>query len=178
LTVPAAVFSTDASGLPDGLSTAQVVSIFAAAGLSITWSPAQSPVWIIDYHMDYGGQGAQVDPVLTAAGARNILKQANGNPVSYTLTFKHPVLSFQFRRAPLHAGTGVTNPPWSAVATATDGSQVAAVGEAEIRSFVDVPGRTFTLSGTARIAAVTFSGDDHQFDGQSNVVIDAMGWCP
>jgi hypothetical protein len=66
------------------------VSLFAAAGMTISWSPAASPVEVIDYAMDYGGQGAQVDPAGVARGIRNIIKQAEGNPVSYTLTFAHP----------------------------------------------------------------------------------------
>jgi hypothetical protein len=136
---PVDVFRTNAQGLPHGLNVAQVVSIFAKDGMTIGWSPASSPVEINDYAMDYGGQGAQVDPLLTSVGLRNIVKQADGNPVSYTLTFAHPPSSFTFRRAPLHAGpSGVTNPPWN----------------------------------------VTFNGDDHKFDGQSNVVIDDITWCP
>jgi hypothetical protein len=170
---PYNILKANAQGLPHGLSTAQVVSLFAAVGVTINWSPPESPVEIIDYAMDDGGQGAEDD-----VGLRDIVKQANGNPVSYTLTFAHPVSSFAFRRAPLHAGpSGVTNPPWNAVARAQDGSTVATVSEDEIRSFSNVAGHSFKLWSGTPIASVTFSGDDHKFDGQSNVVIDEIAWC-
>jgi hypothetical protein len=177
---PEFIFDAKAQGLPRGLSTAQVVSLFARAGVTISWSPAASPVEIIDYAMDNGGQGAQVDQALVGLGFRNIIKQANGNPVSYTLTFAHPVSSFALSRAALYAGpSGVTNAPWNTVARATDGTTVATASEDEIRSFSNVPSRPFVLrSGTKKIASVTFSGDDHKVDGQSNVVIDAISWCP
>ncbi|MEJ0043537.1 MAG: hypothetical protein WDM81_15545 [Rhizomicrobium sp.] len=71
----------------------------------------------------------------------------------------------------------MTNPPWVAVARAADGSTVTSVSEAEIRSYVDVEGQAFTLEGSDPIKSITFSGDDHKFDGQSNVVIDDFGWC-
>jgi hypothetical protein len=185
--LPSGIFEANAQGLPKGLSTAQVVSRFAAAGITISWSPASSPVMIIDYAMDNGGQGAQVDRKLAAAGVRNLLKQADGNPVSFTLTFAHPVSSFTFTRAALYAGpSGVTNPPWNAVARAPDGTTIGTVSEDEIRSFSDVPRRRFDFLPEPRIASqlrpkiasMTFSGDDHKVDGQSNVVIDDLLWCP
>jgi len=174
-----AFLAADARGLQNGLSTAEVARLFGAAGITLTWDPSESRLLIIDYGMDYGGEGAQLDKGLLAVGDRNIIKQANGNPVSYTFTFASTILNFSFRRAPLHAGpSGVTNPTWTAIALAADASTVAKVSEAEIRSYSDVPGKTFVLSGSARIKSITFSGDDHKFDGQSNVVIDALGWCP
>jgi hypothetical protein len=173
------VLTANVAGLPNGLSQDQVISDFAADGVGLTWSPASSPVLIIDFGQDYGGQGARTDSDLQAVNARNLIKQANGEPVSYTLTFAQPVAAVGFYRAPLHAGpSGVTNPVWTAVALGDDGATVASTGEAEIRSFVDVPSRRFILSGARRIKSVTFSGDDHNFDGQANVVLETLAWCP
>jgi hypothetical protein len=90
--IPADIFEANAQGLPHGLSTAQVVSLFAAAGMAISWSSPASPVEVIDHAMDSGGQGAQVDPAGVASGIRNILKQANGNPVSRTGTARARLL--------------------------------------------------------------------------------------
>ena len=177
--VPYDLFSVNATGLKNGLSTDLASHFFYEYGLTASWTPSQSPLEIIDYAMDYGGDGAQQDKDSLAAGYRNILKQANGDPVTYTLTFATPVSQFAFRRAPLHAGSsGVTNPTWKAVAYDQNGAVVATVNEAEIRSFVDVPGRTFLLAGNVPIKSVTFFGDDHNFDGQANAVLDDMGWCP
>ena len=56
--VPIAIVPFADPGVAD-VDVAQVVSIFAKDGMTIGWSPAASPVEIIDYAMDYGGQGAQ-----------------------------------------------------------------------------------------------------------------------
>jgi hypothetical protein len=177
--LPLAVFDTDARGLAHGLPSDRVKQLFADSGVTVSWNPPESPLLIIDYAMDYGGDGARLDAGFTQVGLRNIVKQANGNPVSYTFTFVRPILRFMFQRAPLHAGpSGVTNPPWVAVARAADGSTVAQVNEDEIRSYVNVPAHTFALAGSARIKSVTITGDDHKFDGQANAVLDSMGWCP
>ncbi len=66
------------AGCPNGLGMAKVIDLFAAEGIAIAWSPSQSPVLIIDYRQDYGGEGVRTDPALRVMGAYDIIKQANG----------------------------------------------------------------------------------------------------
>jgi len=192
LVVPTSLFIADASGKPEGLDAAEVQRLFSAVGIALTWT--KSPVAIIDDREDYGGNAMLTEPVVHAMGFHNIIKQLNGDPVSYTLTFAKPVRSIRFRRSGMIAATssGVSHPPWSATAHDVNGAVVATVSEAGIRSFSDLPGKTFELDGPG-IKAVTFAGDDEarihyaqhcdtrgEFCGygQANLIVDDLGWCP
>ena len=59
LTLPRAAFQADARGLANGLPTEQARQILARYGITVTWTPPESPLLIIDYAMDYGGQRAR-----------------------------------------------------------------------------------------------------------------------
>ena len=188
IVVPASLFMTDASSKPQGLSPAEVVKLFAAVGIAIAWDPPESNVLVMDDRESYGGNGVLTEPVIHAMGFHNIIAQNSGDPVSYTLTFAKPILGLRFRRTGMVAGpSGVSHPHWIATARAANGTVVATVSEPEIRSFRDVPGRNFELVGNGRIKSVTFVGDDlarlavpggFGGDGQANLVIDDLGWCP
>ena len=95
--VPSAVFTVDTNGQPLGIGNAAVIKLFADAGVAITWMPPSSPVMIIADTEDYGGFGMQADPIAKALGFHNLIKQGNGYPVAYMLTFAKPCLLYTSR---------------------------------------------------------------------------------
>ena len=137
-------------------------------GMTITSAPDQ-PVCMETRDLLYGGGATGPS---TRIGI--VLVQSGGHPCEYTVGWDSPVTEVRFTRSALKAGpSGVTHPVWQATAYDSDGRQVASTGEAEIRSYSDVPARTFTLEG-AGITRVVFWGDDHGFDGFCNVVLDSI----
>jgi hypothetical protein len=123
-------------------------------------------VVLMDSRYVYGGDAL--------AGARGdaVLLQQGGHPCQYAMVFDQAAISFAFNRSRLVAGpSGVTHPVWTATAMDASGRALGSVGEAEIRSYSDVPAQRFTLSGPG-IARIVFWGDDKAFDGFCNVVID------
>lgn len=176
-TIPLSVFVADTSGYPSGMSVPQSERVFTAAGFSIS-SAADAPVILESDEVIYRGQGAQADPITQAMGFHNVIIQSGGYPVSFTMHFKRPILALAIRRAALFAAqTGTTSAPWTAIAYGRGGAAVATVNEDEIRSYETVPGQNYLLHGASRFSYVTFTGNDHGFDGYTNVVISDLAWC-
>ena len=165
-------FHVAAQEFPDpmpaaGVSGAALNAAFRPLGVTFETPPGQ-PLVALDVHTVYGG--------VAVAGARAdvVLVQQGGHPCQYTMEFDNPQISVSFNRAQLIAGpSGVTHPVWNATAQDADGATLSSVSEAEIRSYVDVPSRRFTLTGPA-IKRIVFWGDDKGFDGCCNVVIDTI----
>jgi hypothetical protein len=136
-------------------------------GVTIEAPPGQ-PVVALDSHAVYGGD--------SVAGARGdiVLVQQGGHPCQYTMELDTPQTRVSFNRSELIAGpNGVTHPVWNATALDESGATLSSVSEAEIRSYVDVPARRFTLTGPG-IKRIVFWGDDNGFDAFCNVVIDTV----
>ncbi len=151
----------------EGVKGAELNAAFRSKGITFD-APADQPVVLMDSHDVYGGDAL--------AGARGdvVLLQQGGHPCQYAMVFDRPAVDFAFNRSRLVAGpSGVTNPVWTATAMDADGHALSSVGEAEIRSYSDVPAQRFTLTGRD-IARVVFWGDDKAFDGFCNVVIDTV----
>ena len=130
-------------------------------------APADQPVVLMDSRYVYGGDAL--------AGARGdvVLLQQGGHPCQYAMVFDQPAVSFAFNRSRLVAGpNGVTHPVWTATAEDANNAALSSVGEAEIRSYSDVPANRFTLTGPG-IKRIVFWGDDKGFDGFCNVVTDS-----
>jgi hypothetical protein len=131
-------------------------------------APADQPVVIFDQNDVYDGQAIE------AGRGGVVLLQQGGHPCEYTLELANPLASVSFNRSYLKAGpSGVTQPVWSVTAFDGSGRTLSSVGEAEIRSYSDVPARRFTLTGPG-IRRLVVWGDDKAFDGFCNVVIDSI----
>jgi len=151
----------------NGLRGTGLYNFFRTQGVTLS-APADEPVVMYGQGQVYDGQA-----VSSARGGVLVLQQG-GHPCHYSLTFDTPLDSISFNRSHLKAGpSGVTHPVWSATAYDISGNVLGSVGEAEIRSYVDVPAQRFTLNGPG-IKTVVFAGDDKGIDGFCNVVIDTM----
>lgn len=140
---------------------------FRPLGITI-FAPADQPVVMMDSNNVYAG--AAVD------GARGdmVLVQQGGHPCHYTMEFDEAQAEVAFNRSRLLAGpSGITHPVWTATAQDESGATLSRVGEAEIRSYSDVPASRFTLTGP-NIKRVVFWGDNKAFDAFCNVVIDTV----
>lgn len=122
-------------------------------------APERSQLILINNRAVY--QGRAVQPTTS----QNLLTQADTGNVraSFTLMFSDPLESVTFMRPALYPATnsGITHPAWSAHALDAEGRQLSSQSEGIIRSFVDVPARTYTLTapGFEGIAAVRFDSD-------------------
>ncbi|MDE1987269.1 MAG: hypothetical protein KGL29_08505 [Alphaproteobacteria bacterium] len=142
--------------------------VHAQRGMTITSTPDQ-PVCLETRDLLYGGAATGPSTRIDA-----VFVQSGGHPCQYTVGWDSPVTEVRFTRSALKAGpSGVTHPVWQATAYDSAGRQVATVGEAEIRSYSDVPSRAFTLDGSG-ITHVVFWGDDRGVDGFCNVVLDSI----
>ena len=140
----------------------------AGRGMALI-APPDQPVCIESRDLLYGGAATGTSTRLDL-----VFVQSGGHPCQYTVEWNSPVREVRLTRSALKAGpSGVTHPIWTATAYNSSGNEVASTGEQEIRSFVDVPARTFTLYG-ADIKRVVFWGDDRGFDGFCNVVLDSI----
>ena len=150
---------------PTGNSGPTLGQYLAGYGITLTTTGAQAQV--ASDQAIYGGG------IVQATTGHNVIGQAAGHPVSYTLTFASALSSFDFDRVTENAGpSGSSYPVWSATAYDAAGNVIATVGEAEQLIFSGSHGAAhYTLSG-GNIAYVTFAGDDHGFDGFSNVLTD------
>lgn len=172
--IPYYTFTTDITQVTDGrgfLSSAATKELLQRDGIILTSDPPNT-IQLADDRSVYGGgviKGVNND-VLMQTGVQG--------PVSFTLTFIQPISAFAFARAALFAGpNGITHPAWTATAYAADRVVVASTQEAEIRSYSNVPHRTFNLAGSQPIRSITFSANNHHFDAFANVVISAFMWC-
>ena len=111
-----------------------------------------------------------------APSGQNMLTQVGRNePVSFTLDFAGALAGFTFIRPKLLAGpNGITHPQWSAHAFDAQGREVASAQEDLIRSFEDVPARSFTLPGPG-IKSVRFDSDGRNFAAFSAVLVEELG---
>ena len=156
-----------ALGKTSGVGDKQLADYLARFGIKLTASTAQR-IAAFDDRDVYAGKA------IKASSGRGVFMQQGGNPVSYTLEFATPLKSISFDRVALIAGpNGVTHPTWNAVAQDAAGATVATVNEDEIRSFSDVPSRTFTLSG-AGIRRLVVSSDNRGFAAFSSLVLDQL----
>jgi hypothetical protein len=149
----------------EGVKGDDLNAAFRAKGITFE-APADQPVVLMDSRYVYGGDAL--------AGARGdaVLLQQGGHPCQYAMVFDRPATNFSFNRSRLVAGpSGVTHPVWTATAMDASGRALGSVGEAEIRSYSDVPAQRFTLTGPG-ITRIVFWGDDKGFDGFCNVVTD------
>ena len=140
----------------------------AQRGITLT-SARDQPVCLESRDLLYGGNA-------TGPSTREdaVLVQSGGHPCQFTMEWDSPVTEVRFTRSALKAGpSGVTHPVWQATAYDVYGRQVATTGESEIRSYTDVPARSFTLDAS-NIKRVVFWGDDRGFDGFCNVVLDSI----
>jgi hypothetical protein len=165
-------FQATAQQFPDpmpasGVSGSALNAAFRPLGVTFETPPGQ-PLVAFDVHTVSGG--------VAVAGARAdiVLIQQGGHPCQYTMEFDNPQISVAFNRSLLVAGpSGITHPVWNATAQDANGAVLSSVNEAEIRSYVDVPSRRFTLTGPG-IKRIVFWGDDRGVDGFCNVVIDTI----
>jgi hypothetical protein len=165
-------FGVAAQEFPDpmpaaGVSGAALNAAFRPLGVTFETPPGQ-PLVALDTHTVYGGDAV--------AGARAdiVLVQQGGHPCQYTMELDTPQIRVVFNRSQLIAGpSGVTHPVWNATAQDADGATLSSVSEGEIRSYVNVPSRRFTLTGPG-IKRIVFWGDDKGVDGFCNVVIDTV----
>ena len=157
-----------ATDLPrEGIKGEALNSAFRPLGITI-YAPQDQPVVMIDSQDVYAGAAV--------SGARGdvVLVQQGGHPCHYTMEWDKAQTSISFNRSRLLAGpSGITHPVWTATAQNDAGQVLDSVGEAEIRSYSNVPVNRFTLSG-AGIKRVVFWGDDKGFDAFCNVIIDTV----
>ena len=150
-----------------GVSGSALNAAFRPLGVTFETPPGQ-PLVAFDVHAVSGG--------VAVAGARAdiVLVQQGGHPCQYTMELDNPQIRVVFNRSQLIAGpSGITHPVWNATAQDANGATLSSVNEAEIRSYVDVPSRRFTLTGPG-IKRIVFWGDDKGVDGFCNVVIDTI----
>lgn len=157
-----------------GLSPAATARLLQRDGIGLTSNPPDS-VRLFDARSVYAGGATKG----MGHGFHDILLQTVQGPVSYTLTFLHPISALAFARAELVAGSnGITHPAWTAIAYDAGGNVVAETHAAEIRSYSNVSPRGYILAGSRPIRSVTFSANNHHFDAFTNIVLAAMEWCP
>jgi hypothetical protein len=120
-------------------------------------------------------QGDAVQPTTS----QNLLTQiGTGNvPASFTLRFSKPLDGVTFTRPALYPATnsGITHPAWSAHALDAAGRELSAQRESIIRSFEDVPSRSYTLTapGFDGIVALRFDSDP-RLDGRPFAAFSAI----
>ncbi|HEY3888059.1 MAG TPA: hypothetical protein VGL73_05750 [Caulobacteraceae bacterium] len=149
----------------EGVKGAELNAAFRPKGITFE-APADQPVVMMDSRDVYGGDA------LAGARGDTVLLQQGGHPCQYAMVFDRPAVNFAFNRSRLVAGpSGVTHPVWTATAMDAEGRALGSVGEAEIRSYSDVPAQRFTLTGPG-ITRIVFWGDDKGIDGFCNVVTD------
>lgn len=144
------------------------------AGISVgRITPERSEVVLINNRVVY--EGRAVAPTIS----QNFLTQINTNnrPASFTLSFAEPFASVRFVRPALYPDTasGITHPAWSAHALNASGQEVASESEDLVRSFSNVPARTYTLT-TPRadgISAIRFESDP-RLAGQPFAAFNAL----
>lgn len=163
-----AVGAASAQSLPaTGVRGADLYNLFRTKGVTLS-APPDQPVVMFDQNDVYDGQA------IGMARGGVVFIQQGGHPCQYSLEWDQPIDSVSFNRSYLKAGpSGVTHPVWTATAFDAYGRSLGSVGEAEIRSYVDVPAHRFTLNGPG-IKRVVFWGDDKGVDGFCNVVTDTM----
>jgi len=167
LVLSAGVTAHAQDAAPQSLKGDALAAAFRSLGISFE-APADQPLVLMDSHDVYGGDAV--------AGARGdmVLLQQGGHPCQYAMVLDRAAAEFDFNRSNLVAGpTGVTHPVWTATAMDANGHALSSVGEAEIRSYSDVPAHRFILSGPG-ITRVVFWGDDKGVDGFCNVVTDTV----
>ncbi len=136
-------------------------------------APEGSELVLINNRAVY--KGLAVQPTTS----QNLLTQiTTGNvPASFTLVFSEPLDSVTFTRPALYPSTnsGITHPAWSAYALDAAGRQLSSQSEGIIRSFEDVPTRTYTLTapGFDGIVAVRFDSDP-RLDGKPFAAFSAI----
>lgn len=156
-----------AYGAASGVGDKQLVDYLAKFSIKLVTSATQRVAAFDDRNV-YEGNAVR------ASSGRGVLMQQGGNPVSYMLEFAAPLKSISFDRVALVAGpNGITHPNWTVTAFDAAGNMVATVGEDEIRSFADVPSRTFTLSATG-IRRLRVEGDHRGFAAFSSLVLDDL----
>jgi hypothetical protein len=146
------------------ITGAPLASYLAGFGITLTAAGSGASVGIYDDRTVYGGG------VIGATTGHNLLLEGGGFPVSETLTFANPLLSFQFDRVS-SINSGNTFPIWSATAYDPSNLPLSTVGESfRSGSFA---AQTFVLTGPD-IASVTFTGNDFGFAGFANEPIDTL----
>jgi uncharacterized caspase-like protein len=157
----------NALGNDSGIGDARLAEYLSRHGVRLVNSTAQR-IAVFDERNVYEGKAVK------ASSGRSVLMQQGGNPVSYTLEFATPLKSISFERVALVAGpSGITHPTWTAVAQDATGKTVATASEDVTRSFSDVPGKTFTLTGTA-IKRLVVTSDHKGFAAFSSLVLDNL----
>jgi hypothetical protein len=157
----------NAFGKAAGVGDKQLADYLAGFGIKLVASTAQR-IAAFDERNIYEGKAVK------ATSGRSVLMQQGGRPVSYTLEFSEPVKSISFNRVALIAGpSGIVHPTWKATALDKAGHTVATAGEDVVRSYANVPAKTFTLSG-AGIVRLVVTGDHRGFAAFSSLVLDNL----
>lgn len=138
-----------------------------------TLAPKGSELVLINNRALYDGNAMQPTTsqnILTQTGTRNA-------PASFTLIFAEPLDRVTFTRPALYpaTGSGITHPAWSAYGLDAAGRQLSAQSEGIIKSYKDVPARTYVLTapGFEGIAAVRFDSDP-RLDGVPFAAFSAL----
>ncbi|HJT33407.1 MAG TPA: cadherin-like domain-containing protein, partial [Pirellulales bacterium] len=146
---------------------ATLANYLAAYGIALSASGTGADPVVADDRTIYGGG------IVGATSGHNVFAENGGFPVSYTLTFAHPLTSFAFERVTENSGpSGTAYPQWSATAYDANGNVLSSVGENAHSIFSGTtPASPFTLTGAA-IDHVTFTGNDNGFAAFANVLTD------
>ena len=153
-----------------GANCTDATPYLAQFGITLSGITPGSTVGIVNSAATHNGQATQ------AASMPNVLTQCGsaGQALSYMMNFPVALDHLTFTRPLLLTGpSGITHPQWSAHALDATGHELAAVGEALISSFSDVPAQIFTLNGPG-IRAIRFDSNAFNFAAFAAVLIDEV----